>query len=570
MVLRAPLRFFEFAAVRTLLDMPYSADSLECSFRLLDDFGGPMSLRVAVFSVALLLPRLLFGDGTFQTVALSGRQALEAPAGTTYSTFDLQSLGSNGAVVFRAVLVSPTKVQSSELLTYHSGTLAVAAKTGNVAPGTPSGVTFNTFFFPVIDGAGKIAFGASMIGSASTSDDGLWTNSNGTLQLIGRTGDVLPGYSSSNPLRYFDRPAVSDDGTLVFKSFAVGNPESDEAVWSYRNGAISMLAREGAPSPVAGKVYSSFGDPTINLSGYIEYTSQLTDDSRNIGGGIWVQRPDGTTYTQSTLYSPAPGFPAGLLLAAHPGTINATGQIAFEGQIKSDTDTTVNSTNDDFIWSDRSGALVPIIREGTVAPGALDGAVFRNLETPPAFNDSGRIAFASGLNGPTINSTNSFGIWESDISGVTRLVVRAGAPVPGMPGFTFSEIGGPIMNNAGQIVFQSLLGSSTVGDIASIWEADANGALTMIARTGQQMDVDDGPGVDLRTIRSLQLIPRGTDLRPFVFNDRGQFVFWADFTDNSSGLFLSAGTSVPEPISGVLAVIGVTGLLTIRRRSRNA
>jgi hypothetical protein len=54
--------------------------------------------------------------------------------------------------------------------------------------------------------------------------------------------------------------------------------------------------------------------------------------------------------------------------------------------------------------------------------------------------------------------------------------------------------------------------------------------LQLIARTGTQMDVDDGPGVDLRTINSLYFNS---------INDVGQVAFAAHFVGGLQGFFVS-------------------------------
>jgi len=74
-----------------------------------------------------------------------------------------------------------------------------------------------------------------------------------------------------------------------------------------------------------------------------------------------------------------------------------------------------------------------------------------------------------------------------------------------------------------------------------IWAEDSSGVLTLIAREGDEIDVDDGPGTDLRTIAALSFAG-GTgnqDGRLSEFNDLGQLAFMIQFTDNSDGIFVS-------------------------------
>ena len=78
-----------------------------------------------------------------------------------------------------------------------SGNLALAAREGNHAPGTPSGVNFGGFssLSSVLNDAGQIAFFSKLTDGGS----GIWaTDRTGDLQLIARIGDkleVAPGDS---------------------------------------------------------------------------------------------------------------------------------------------------------------------------------------------------------------------------------------------------------------------------------------------------------------------------------------------------------------------------------------
>lgn len=265
-------------------------------------------------------------------------------------------------------------------------------------------------------------------------------------------------------------------------------------------------------------------------------------------------------------YSQAPGLPSGTLLAGGQGKFNTASQFAFRGILKHNGLAT--DANDEGIWSDRDVAMSLVVREGSQAPGTASGVVFNNLFIPPVINDAGKIAFFSFLSGPGVNTTNAHGLWSYDRTGLPQLIARAGAPAPGMPGYQFSSLGEPIINNAGQIAFEALLNGPGGSNLSSIWAQGRSGALTLLALTGQTLDVDDGPGVDLRTIRTLDVVPSvsADASRPLRFNDLGQLVFWADFNDNSSGIFISNLVAVPEPSSFLLLFLAVSWLLLYRKR----
>ena len=79
---------------------------------------------------------------------------------------------------------------------------------------------------------------------------------------------------------------------------------------------------------------------------------------------------------------------------------------------------------------------------------------------------------------------------------------------------------------------------------------DLDGTLKTIAQTGMEIDVDNGPGIDMRVINTLafsQFATGNGDGDPTAFNDRGQIAFWAFFTDGSYAVLVSNVVAVPEP-----------------------
>ena len=81
-----------------------------------------------------------------------------------------------------------------------SGSLALVARSGSQAPGTPSGVNFSDFLCrsPVLNNAGQTAFYATLTGSGvdSTNDQGIWSEGSGSLALVARSGSQAPGTPS--------------------------------------------------------------------------------------------------------------------------------------------------------------------------------------------------------------------------------------------------------------------------------------------------------------------------------------------------------------------------------------
>jgi hypothetical protein len=193
----------------------------------------------------------------------------------------------------------------------------------------------------------------------------------------------------------------------------------------------------------------------------------------------------------------------------------------------------------------------------------------------PALNDAGQTAFRAYISGVGVDSTNNEGIW-SEGSGSLALVARAGGPAPGTPSgisfATFFPFNGALrMNASGQIAFTAFLKGSGVvpfeNDIG-IWASDPAGAVQLIARTGDMLEV--GPG-DFRTIEDLSVVENvagNGDGRPSGFNNRGQLVFWASFSGGGQGIFVSNRAAVPEPAP--LALLAVALPVLVGRTPRRS
>jgi hypothetical protein len=143
---------------------------------------------------------------------------------------------------------------------------------------------------------------------------------------------------------------------------------------------------------------------------------------------------------------------------------------------------------------------------------------------------------------PGLTTLNDSGIWSEGGTGL-QLIARENDPAPGVPaGVLFDVLSAPAMNATGRLVFTADLRGTgvTTANNTGLWAQDDNGALALILREGDAVDVDDGPGIDMRTVSQIGFWSDGAgeDGARTGLNEVGELVFTAAFTDSSTGVFV--------------------------------
>jgi len=171
-----------------------------------------------------------------------------------------------------------------------------------------------------------------------------------------------------------------------------------------------------------------------------------------------------------------------------------------------------------------------IAREGIIGPGGnnpFDSFSLRPRQAP-LINDAGQAGFFAGLDGTTVNDSDSpdDGIFLSDSTGTLVQVARKGDPSPD-GNSVFYSFGGLTLNYMGQTAFDGSL-LETTGEANShrgIFRSSDEDGLFEIAREGDPALVEDQVFGFFKT--------------PSI-NDAGQVAFEADSAapNFSSGLYL--------------------------------
>ncbi len=412
----------------------------------------------------------------------------------------------------QSIFITALLVSISFVAAAHAADLRTVALTGQQAPGTPGGVTYESFgslLHPqfqygyggaVLNDAGHVAFRANIAGSGVdfSNHQGVWSEGDGSLSLVARTGSQAPGAPvgvnfSMDPALELFFPVLNDTGKTAFYG---ATTDGGLGIWSEGSGSLTVVARNDQQAPGT---------------------------------------PAGVTFTFNNLYE-----------VLDAPVLNNAGQTTFRAYLSG---AGVTNANDFGRWSERTGGLELVARQGSPMPGLPAGVVNNYLEEA-GLNDAGESVFFAALSGSGVNNSNNQGIWSEGSSSLA-LVARKGAPVPGMPGVTFDAIFATgAINNAGQSVIVAGLSSDPPpvgfgGD--SVWMADSGGSLTLIARRGTH-----APGT-----------PSGVN-----FEDFGG---WSSLNEAGQALLnvLLSGTGVDESNDEALFLNDALGNVTVVHRFGN-
>jgi len=534
-------------------------------------------------------------DDTLRTVALSGNGAPGTSSGVNFAVFSVPAINDAGQTAFLGDLAGTGVNGSNDTGIWSEGGdagLALVAREGDEAPGTSSGVNFSIFGTPAINDAGQAAFAGFLAGTGvvvGSNDTSIWSEGGDAgLALVAGAGNAVPGTSSGvNFLSLSFFPAINGAGQTAFVGSLTGTGvdfSNNRGIWSEGGVAgLALVARTGnaAPGTSSGVNFANFFSAAVlNGAGQTAFRGDLagTEVDESNDTGIWSEGGNSGLALVAREGNAAPGTSSGVNFAHFfiAPAINDAGQTAFVGRL---TGTEVDRSNNSGIWSEGEDAgLALVARTGNAAPGTNSGVNFAGFG-PPVLNGAGQTAFFGALAGTGVDGSNNSGIWSEGGNSGLALVARAGNAAPGTSsGVNFLALASPVLNGAGQTAFFGFLTGTGVdgSNDFGFWAEDPLGALTLIAREGDQLDVDDGPGIDLRTISSLVGFQPGNesgneDGRRSNFNDLGQLAFVATFTDGSSGVFVSdlAAQAIPEPSSIALMLSAVLGFSCVARRRVN-
>jgi hypothetical protein len=458
-------------------------------------------------------------DGADGVLVTSGENAPAndgTPTGLTFANFRHPLLNDVGAIAFLATVLGEGVDASNDagVWTNEGGLLRLVAREGDAAPGV-SGAVFAHFVSVALgDGAYAIeednvappavAFVAQLEagrgGVTAANDLGLWIYKRGhdpLLRLLLREGSTLPfrtdeAFPGKTVLSFialqpmpgaaghghgvgFSRHSWAHDEVLARVKFTDGT----QAIAEFRIGpdfSVQAVAKTGEPTE-----FKSFSVPTQSFDGQNAYIAKF-----------------------------------------HVAPVEELGPI---------TPSAV------YVANDLDGPSVHhIVSAGDPLPENNEASFgrFQNVVN----NGHGSYAFLATVAGTGIISANDTGIWRSAINGIVPLV-REGSPAPGIDNAIFREFLSLAMPDNGRaIVKAKARNESTLERTLGIWftnegfDGDANTLKLLVRQGGSIAGTSGGP---LQSFSALEYVS-GSPTQARSFNNIGDFIFRATFADGSQAL----------------------------------
>lgn len=497
-----------------------------------------------------------------RNVALTGDPAPGTEDGTVFWLFTNALnhsmmhpvIDADGHVAFVARVTGPnmTNAQRNGLWIERDGGLELVARSGEEAPGIGGDVTFSGFPSdylpqpPLVSG-GRLAFNAELTGGGAQfgNNIAMYKEDDGALALLGRQGSQAAEFGAG--VTYDTSTFVGGfnaDGHVLVRGGVYGpgiSEQNDEAIWTDRSGAMTLVIQEGDPAPGQGGL--AFGRGELGTSQFAFPQARFNQNSQilfqgNLAGtgdyhrdeALWIEST-GVISKVLREGDPAPGAGDGVTFGGNSVSLSIVGP-TFNDKADSSFMIRLGGAvpTTSAMYSTHTGGLDVVALPGDPAPGQ---SYSFTLLSSPVLNEQDELAFRAALpddDGDPFTQP-PWGAW-TDRGGVLSVIAHPGDPIVNEPGWTLKSVSGLVgFNSSGQAAMMASV-LNDFGEVvyAALLITDEAGDLHKVVAVNELFDVH-GDASDMRPI--VRIIPGG-------LSDTGHAVFRLDFSDTESGHFVAS------------------------------
>ena len=302
------------------------------------------------------------------------------------------SINATGQVGFSASLDQTLSSRDQALYLGVPGTITEMAREGDPAPG---GGNLGGLGLPALNDHGRITFHTNL----SNSLDALVRTDGTTSTLIARQGQPAPDGNGQLLFDTYFSPVQNNAGQVAFStdlSGTAGGTGDDRGIFRGDGESLVQLAREGQAAPDGNGAFRSFTTSAINDAGEVVFTALLTDPAGgdSINYGLFLSSGDDLVQIARDGQLVPNGN--GRFGSIDSVAVNDAGQIAFRASV---TQTQDGTSGQALFFFDETSGLIEVVRPGDRLAGAgVVGVALAGGDDPrgdglSGFNDLGQIAF---------------------------------------------------------------------------------------------------------------------------------------------------------------------------------
>ena len=356
-------------------------------------------------------------------------------------------------------------------------------------------------------------------------------------QILLTTGDAAPdGNGVFSDFHEFRGPGLGNSGQATFLAELTGTDDTDSrSSGIFMNDGVTgpqRVVREDQVLPTGDRILRFFSNDvvTTNNLGELAFDSRIVFSNGSVGLGLFIADGQGSFASVSRTFDAVPDG-NGQFSQFFGIRLNDSGKTVFSSTINQ----TAGGDNDDrgIYTGDGSTAPVLVAREGQLAPNG-NGEFVINFAAS-GINNAGQVLFQTDLRNTAGDASDDNAIYVSDATTGLVQIARKGQAGPQGDG-TFSRIGNPEINNAGQVVFEANFTGSTNGS-SGVFVYDGTAELRKIVRIGDAVPGSNGGFTN--------------GFRGQTINDTGEVARIASIVDNDnnvgsfgSGIFRDAGSGL--------------------------